>query len=89
MAARKPEPERLIKDVSLVDLVGRIVARLSAQTGEPDYLAARDLKAAVDSWLYRQVLLDIVLGRPWKEIGEKLGISAQAAHRKYRNKGDF
>jgi hypothetical protein len=86
MAPRRPaEPHRIIgDDVDLMSVAGTILDRLSRQYGGDPLLYARDLHAAIDAWVGRAILLDIVQGKTWKQIGDRLGVSAQAAHRKYR-----
>jgi len=86
-------------DAYLATVVRKLVDRLAAQeSASTDLLAkieiAARLNRAIEEHLERLIVradrdlaVDVQSGPPkrptWKEIGQSLGISAQAAHRKY------
>jgi hypothetical protein len=82
---RRPNPVLALQGVELKHLVGAIIRRMSQESGEHEYQCARDLHAAIEDWLKPGILLDQVLGGglTYKKLGEQLGISAQAAHKRY------
>jgi hypothetical protein len=73
----------------------RIAARLARESGGTELRALADMKAAIQVVIDRTVDMRYHVGftsfggasgerATWKEIGEDLGVSAQAAHRRYR-----
>jgi hypothetical protein len=62
-----------------------IVGDLARQSGDHRYRCGRDLKAAIDVAIRRDIRRRLAEDPQltWKTIGEELGVSAQAAHRKY------
>ena len=83
MTRRQPDPRRELQGVGLTYVVGEIAARLSRETGDDELQCARDLHAAIDRWIGSRVTLAQVQGATWKQIAERLGVSAQAAQQKY------
>jgi FixJ family two-component response regulator len=82
---RPPNPKLKLGDTPLRELVGKIVERLVNEYGEDKFQYALDLRAAVDSYVEHNISMALLAGATWKQIGEHLGVSAQAAHRKYRH----
>jgi hypothetical protein len=83
MVRRASDPKRTLQDVPLTVLVDRIVRRIALESGDDPLLCGRDLRAAIDDWQESRIMLEVVVRTSWKEIGDRLGVSAQAAHRKY------
>jgi len=83
MTRRQPDPRRELQGVELTYVVGGIAARLSRETGDDELQCARDLHAAIDRWVGSRVALAKMQGETWKQIGDRLGVSAQAAQQKY------
>lgn len=90
----QPSPEREINGTPLRYVVDRLARRLASESGESHIRALADIQTAVDHTLRSTILLQRVLRDPptWAAIGADLGVSAQAAHRKYakirRPRGD-
>ena len=84
MTRRRPQPYRVVGG-ELHDYARRIIVDLGRQEGDHWYLCGRDLKAAIDVAIRRDIRRRLAEdpGLTWKRIGEDLGVSAQAAHRKY------
>lgn len=83
MAKSGGNPKLHLQGVELTQVVRAIARRLAAQNGSEPLHCARDLRAAIDLWVDTEVLLAQTRGATYKEIGDMLGVSAQAAHRKY------
>jgi hypothetical protein len=85
MPYRRPDPNRVLQGTPLTNLVGAIVRRLALASGEDELQCARDLAAAVNRYIDNHLMLDVIPGSTWREIGDRLGVSPQAAHKKYRH----
>jgi hypothetical protein len=98
MASRKPDPDRPVEGTTLRIAIERLALRAVKDSGGTTLRALADIRAAVDAAIERdiandgslhdpEILFERVVGarrrRSWREIGDDLGVSAQAAHRKY------
>jgi hypothetical protein len=83
MDKQRPDGQLVIGDVSLPYLVARILNRLARQHGGPPLSYAKHLREAIEVEVGNQVLFMRSRGDSWREIGAELGVTAQAAHRKY------
>jgi hypothetical protein len=86
MATTRPDPERRVAGISLGAVVRRLASRIVEESGGSQLQALADIRAAAERQIRVEILLlrtTIVPPPSWREIGDDLGVSAQAAHRKY------
>ncbi len=85
MTRRRPQPYRVITWEELHAYAMRLMRDVSERSGDHPYRCGRDLKAAIDVAIRRDIRRRLADNPEltWKTIGEELGVSAQAAHRKY------
>ncbi|HEY9376907.1 MAG TPA: hypothetical protein VIQ02_07405 [Jiangellaceae bacterium] len=79
----RPDPKRRVRDNPLTHVVERLAARMVSESGGTNLRALTDIRAAAEHQIRIVILLDRVFGRSWRDIGQDLGVSAQAVHRKY------
>jgi len=84
MTRRRPQPYRVVGG-ELHDYARSVIVQLGKQEGDHWYRVGRDFKAAIDVAIRRDIRRRLAdnPGLTWKTIGDELGVSAQAAHRKY------
>ena len=83
MEHRRADPAREVQGVPINVVIRRLAAR-AARDGESELRALADLRAAVDQEIAVAVTLALAVGgRTWRALGDDLGVSPQAAHRKY------
>lgn len=79
-----PDGHRTVADVPLSLVMHRLAIRVAKERGIEPLSALADLRRAVEIAIERELLFPLVLKElTWSEIGSRLGVSAQAAHRKY------
>jgi hypothetical protein len=98
MGSRTLDPDRSVEGATLRTVIGRLARRIVIDSGGTKLRALADIRAAVEANIRDEIhgggaigaeeLLDRVSyganpERTWRQIGEDLGVSAQAAHRKY------
>jgi hypothetical protein len=82
---RAPAPRSRFCDVLVRVAVRRIGAAEEDDTPQGRLRLLCGIREAAEDAIRQQVLLSrVVYGMSWSDIGQALGVSAQAAHRKYK-----
>ncbi len=63
-------------------IVRKLARRMARDTGMTELRALADIRRAVEKAISAEMLLTDG-SRTWKAIGDDLGVTAQAAHRRY------
>lgn len=63
--------------------LGQLTAAVKVKRGREALSHAREARRAVDALTDRAVTLARAEGATWKEIGAALGVSTQAAHKRW------
>ena len=82
---RSPVPRPQAVDDYLGELIDWLAAQLQGSRGDARLRAAAGIRDAIEARLEAEVAMARATdGLSWSDIGRDIGVSAQAAHRKYR-----
>jgi hypothetical protein len=84
MAERRPKGGARDSEVPWTNLAEKLAAHVADKNGWTQLRALANLRTGIEQAIRAEVLLAVAVeGRTWQQIGEELGVSAQAAHRRY------